>query len=108
CRFDKKKTTDWIIEHPTKINRHSVISANHYEVKVQPSDPLNKVLNGRKPLLLLDIHEESEVNQQNIDLSEIPGPATSTTFIERNEAKDIARAGLENKLVNDHKHLPNQ
>ena len=30
CRFEKKKTTDWVIEGPTKVNRHSVISANHY------------------------------------------------------------------------------
>ncbi len=106
CRFDKKRTSDWVIEHPTKINRQSVISANHYEVKVQPADPLNKVLNGRKPLLLLDIHETSEVNMPGIDLSKIPGPATSTTFIEHNEQKDIAEADLENHLVNDHKHLP--
>src|SRR3954463_7791451 len=26
CRFDKKKTSDWIIEGPTKVSRHSVIS----------------------------------------------------------------------------------
>ncbi len=106
CRFDKKKASDWVIEGPTKISRHSVISANHYEVKVQPSDPLNKVLNGRKPLLLLDIHEESEVNRPEIDLSKIPGPATSTTFIEHDEPLDIANAPLENILVNDHKDLP--
>lgn len=31
CRFDKKKTSDWVIEGPTHIDRHSVISANHYE-----------------------------------------------------------------------------
>ena len=30
CRFDKKKTSDWVIEGPRKINRHSVISAGHY------------------------------------------------------------------------------
>ena len=30
CRFDKKKTADWVIEGPRKINPHSVISANHY------------------------------------------------------------------------------
>ncbi|MBS1651148.1 MAG: (2Fe-2S)-binding protein [Bacteroidetes bacterium] len=39
CRFDKKKTSDWVIEGPTKVNRHSVISQNHYthlnELKVQ-------------------------------------------------------------------------
>jgi NADH-quinone oxidoreductase subunit G len=31
CRFHKKEITDWVIEGPTKVNRHSVISANHYE-----------------------------------------------------------------------------
>lgn len=31
CRFEKKKTSDWIIEGPRHIDRHSVISANHYE-----------------------------------------------------------------------------
>jgi NADH-quinone oxidoreductase subunit G len=31
CRFDHKKTSDWVIEGPTKVDRHSVISANHYE-----------------------------------------------------------------------------
>ncbi len=30
CRFERKKTSDWNIEGPAKINRHSVISANHY------------------------------------------------------------------------------
>ncbi len=31
CRFDKKELSDWNIEGPRKINRHSVISTNHYE-----------------------------------------------------------------------------
>jgi NADH-quinone oxidoreductase subunit G len=30
CRFDKKTTADWTIDGPSKISRHSVISANHY------------------------------------------------------------------------------
>ena len=30
CRFDKKKTSDWVIESPTKVVRSSVISANKY------------------------------------------------------------------------------
>jgi len=32
CRYDQKKTSDWILEEPTEINPHSVISANHYEL----------------------------------------------------------------------------
>ena len=39
CRFEKKKTSDWKIEGPTNVNRHSVISQNHYnnlnELKLQ-------------------------------------------------------------------------
>jgi len=31
CRFVCKETKDWIIEGPRKIERHSVISQNHYE-----------------------------------------------------------------------------
>ncbi|WP_020596465.1 2Fe-2S iron-sulfur cluster-binding protein [Spirosoma panaciterrae] len=38
CRFDKKKTSDWTIEGPTKISRSSVISANKYRRdEIKPS-----------------------------------------------------------------------
>ena len=80
CRFEKKQTSDWVIEGPTKISRHSVIAQGHYENIVKPNDPLNKVLAGRKPLLLLNIHDESEVNQPHVHLSKIPGPAIGKTF----------------------------
>ncbi|MDQ2718501.1 MAG: 2Fe-2S iron-sulfur cluster-binding protein [Bacteroidota bacterium] len=106
CRFEKKNTADWVVEGPTKIDRHSVISANHYIEKVIPPDPLDKVLFGREPLLLMDINEVSGVNNPGIDLSIIPGPATSTTFIEHNEEKDIEEADIERILINDHKELP--
>jgi len=36
CRFEKKETADWIIEGPRKIERHSVISQNHYEKLSRP------------------------------------------------------------------------
>ncbi|HMZ89131.1 MAG TPA: hypothetical protein PLM90_06880, partial [Chitinophagales bacterium] len=32
CRFDKKNTSDWTIEGPAPVDRHSVISQNHYEL----------------------------------------------------------------------------
>ncbi|WP_294186077.1 2Fe-2S iron-sulfur cluster-binding protein [uncultured Sphingobacterium sp.] len=32
CRYDQKKTSDWVLEEPTEIDPHSVISANHYEL----------------------------------------------------------------------------
>ena len=83
CRFEKKNSSDWVIEGPSKINRHSVISQGHYVGSVgmvRPPDPLNKVLAGRQPHLLLDIHDISKVNQQGVHLSEIEGPAVSETF----------------------------
>jgi NADH-quinone oxidoreductase subunit G len=106
CRFEKKNTSDWVIEGPTTIARHSVISTNHYVEKVIPNDPLNKVLGGKRPMLTMDIKSVSEVNTSDIDLSIIPGPATSTTFVERNEAKEIEQADTERILINDHKKLP--
>ncbi len=33
CRFEKKATTDWIVEGPRDIEKQSVISQNHYEGK---------------------------------------------------------------------------
>ncbi len=36
CRFQKKQTSDWIIEGPRKISDHSVIAQNHYEEKMIP------------------------------------------------------------------------
>jgi NADH-quinone oxidoreductase subunit G len=80
CRFEKKKVNDWVIEGPTKVNKHSVISANHYVGARKPHEPLPDVMGGRKPKLLLDIHEVSEVNLPDVHLSELPGPATSATF----------------------------
>jgi len=38
CRFETKKAADWTIEGPTQINKHSVISANHYEVFEKPQE----------------------------------------------------------------------
>jgi NADH-quinone oxidoreductase subunit G len=34
CRFDHKKTSDWVIEAPTHIDRTSVISSNHYDTLI--------------------------------------------------------------------------
>jgi NADH-quinone oxidoreductase subunit G len=35
CRFDHKEKSDWVIEKPREINRHSVISANKYKAKTK-------------------------------------------------------------------------
>lgn len=32
CRFEKKKTADWVLEEPTPISKQSVIDSNHYDV----------------------------------------------------------------------------
>jgi NADH-quinone oxidoreductase subunit G len=80
CRFDKKEAKDWVIEGPRKIERQSVISANHYVGVNKPKDTLVEVLDGRQPKLLMDIHSISEVNRPNIDLSQIDGPAHSDDF----------------------------
>ena len=37
-------------------------------------------MGGRDPLLLMNIHDESEVNKPNVHLSQINGPAHSDTF----------------------------
>lgn len=41
CRYDKKTLSDWTVEGPRKIDRHSVISQNHYtflkELKIDVS-----------------------------------------------------------------------
>ena len=78
CRFEKKKTSDWVIEGPTKVNRHSVISQGHYINTVKPQETITEVMGGRAPKLIMDIHSVSGVN--NVDLSEIPGPASGETF----------------------------
>jgi NADH-quinone oxidoreductase subunit G len=83
CRFIKKKTSDWVIEGPTKIDRHSVISAGHYEKLQKPKETFNEVMNGRDPRLMLDIHSVSEVNKPEVQLSLIEGPAHSDDFGEK-------------------------
>jgi NADH-quinone oxidoreductase subunit G len=37
CRFDKKQTSDWVIEGVRDVPRHSVISANKYKKLVKPN-----------------------------------------------------------------------
>lgn len=80
CRFDKKQTSDWVIEGPAKIDRHSVISQGHYVGVTKPNETFSAVHNGRSPKLLMDIHDVSEVNKQNIELSALNRPAHSNDF----------------------------
>ncbi|PWU02619.1 MAG: Fe-S-binding domain-containing protein [Bacteroidetes bacterium] len=80
CRFEKKHLSDWTIEGPSLINRHSVIAQGHYVGVQKPREVFSKLMHGQKPKLLMDIHTVSEVNKPNIDLSALPGPATSEVF----------------------------
>ena len=81
--FDKKHTNDWVIEGPREINRHSVIAQGHYAGNVGttlPTETFKAVNDGRAPHLLMDIHNESEVNLPSIRLSEIDGPSQGNNF----------------------------
>lgn len=83
CRFEKKQTSDWIVEGPRMISRHSVISAGHYQGNVglnKPTEIFEVVHAGRHPKILMDIHAVSEVNKPTVELSLIQGPATSQSF----------------------------
>lgn len=80
CRFDKKKASDWIIEGPSNVSRHSVISQGHYVNVVKPTETFSAVMSGRDPKLLMDIHDGSEVNKPNVHLSELDRPAHSSDF----------------------------
>ena len=79
CRFEKKKTSDWVIEGPREISRKSVISQNHY-IKTEEQQDIFPELMHKQPKLMMDIHDVSDVNKPNIHLSEIQGPSTSQTF----------------------------
>jgi NADH-quinone oxidoreductase subunit G len=78
CRFDKKKTSDWVIDGLSKINRHSVIGQGKYPGLVRPKETITDVMNGRDPKLLMDIHNISDVN--SVEIASLPGAATSKTF----------------------------
>lgn len=80
CRFERKHMNDWVIEGPTNVHRHSVISQGHYVGLKKPAEVLPEVMGGRHPKLMMDIHTISDVNK--VELSELPGPATSKTFEE--------------------------
>lgn len=86
CRFEKKNASDWTIEGPTLISRHSVISQGHYVGMHKPKEIFSAVHGGRQPKLLMDIHSISEVNKPELDLSAIQGPAHSKDFEPKEKA----------------------
>lgn len=64
CRFEHKKASDWVIEGPCKIDHHSVIAQNHYELKQLQLGVKKqmKQLEGKK----IDLGEGA-LNPNNID-----------------------------------------
>ena len=81
CRFEKKKTSDWVIEGPSNISRHSVISQGHYDKTVhEPQIGMLAEVTGKEPIMKMDIHDVSDVNKPNRHLSQIDGPAHSEDF----------------------------
>jgi len=80
CRFEKKDIKDWTIEGPSEISRQSVIGQGKYKGLQVPKETLPEVMGGRAPKLLMDIHDISEVNRPEIELSRIEGPAHSSDF----------------------------
>ena len=88
CRFEKKNTSDWVIEGPTKVNRQSVIASNKYVGLKKPPEFLEEVMHGTQPRYMLDIHEVSEVNEAGVRLDLIEGPAHSEDFEPDNKAEN--------------------
>ncbi|MEP6683469.1 MAG: 2Fe-2S iron-sulfur cluster-binding protein [Parafilimonas sp.] len=88
CRFEKKLTKDWVIEGTTKVNRQSVIAQNKYVGLMKPPEFLQEVMDGTKPRYMLDIHKVSEVNEAEIRLDLIEGPAHSEDFEEADEKRN--------------------
>jgi NADH-quinone oxidoreductase subunit G len=51
CRFSHKQISDWTIEGPTHVDRHSVIGQNHYELtklKIETNQQLKQLQSGKK------------------------------------------------------------
>src|SRR6516164_9174466 len=57
CRFEKKHINDWVIEGPSKIDRHSVIAQGHYVGIKKPHETIEEVMDGSKPRIFLNIHD---------------------------------------------------
>jgi len=88
CRFEKKRVSDWVIEGPTNVNRHSVISQNKYVGVKKSEETFGKLMDSRQPRIFMNIHDVSEINKPTIDLSLIEGPATSDDYNENGKEKE--------------------
>ncbi|MGL6022360.1 MAG: 2Fe-2S iron-sulfur cluster-binding protein [Chitinophagaceae bacterium] len=77
CRFQKKKTSDWIIEGPALIDKKSVISVNHYVGIEKPTEALPQVID-KEPEITFNIKDTTQVNQLN--LSKLKKAPTSDNY----------------------------
>lgn len=89
CRFDKKETKDWNIEGVTNISRHSVMSANKYTKMVMPKETFQEVMGGMQPKLVMNIHSVSEVNDPDLNLSDIDRPAVFADFAQASQQNNV-------------------
>ncbi|MFA7616860.1 MAG: 2Fe-2S iron-sulfur cluster-binding protein [Moheibacter sp.] len=89
CRFDKKKTSDWVIEGPSRVYQGSVISNNHASGNKRTTKPKNVLPEVMKwePKFTFDIHDQSDVNRTDKDISKIYGPPTSKDYLDENPKK---------------------
>lgn len=100
CRFDKKETKDWTIEGVTNISRHSVMSANKYTRLVMPKETFQEVMGGIQPKLVMNIHSVSEVNDPDLQLSDIDRPAVFADFAQANQHSNIVENPGEAEIQN--------
>ncbi len=80
CRFERKNTSDWTIEGPMKVARHSVISANKYtkNLVAKPAFGLNYAAQNYK-----DVNDERPYNK---NLSEIKESEDYKALMAKNES----------------------
>jgi NADH-quinone oxidoreductase subunit G len=93
CRFHKKSVSDWTIEGPSNIDRHSVISQGHYTIQQDGQPELIEKVIGKEPRLLFDIHSISDVNRPEIELSKIDGPAHADDFLPNQQLPNQKKLG---------------
>lgn len=79
CRFEKKSTSDWTIEGPVKVNRHSVISANKY------GENLVKTPSFATEYAALNFKKIDDKREYNKDLQEIVQSDDYKSLMEKNK-----------------------
>lgn len=62
CRFERKSRADWVIEGPTRVEHHSVISQNHYtlvQLRTNPALPPGTAATGVRALVASTASDDS-------------------------------------------------